>query len=80
MVIVPNIAPDTPPLKSNPVFLYAQDRFQKPQPFECDITVDITDVFDQKIFAMAGKKMEENGYWRAFPNLSDIRGLRGAAR
>ena len=30
MVIVPNIAPDTPPLKKNPVFLFTQDRFQKP--------------------------------------------------
>ncbi len=53
MVIVPNIAPDTPPLKKNPVFLYQQDRFQKPQPFTPDIAVDITNVFDQKIYAMA---------------------------
>lgn len=53
MVIVPNVVTDTPPLKKNPVFLYAQDRFQKPNPFEPDITVDITDVYDQKVYGMA---------------------------
>jgi len=49
MVSVPNIAPDVPALKKNPVFLYYQDRFQKPNPFRPDITVDITTVFDKKI-------------------------------
>ena len=53
MVIVPNIAPDTPPLKKNPVFLFAQDRFQKPYPFRPDIAVDISDVYEQKIYAVA---------------------------
>lgn len=53
LVIVPNIAPDVPPLKKNPVFLYAQDRFQKPNPFEPDIAVDIDEVFIQKIAGMA---------------------------
>ena len=58
MVIVPNIAPDTPPLKKNPVFLYTEDRFQKPTPFEPDIAVDITDVFDRKIFAMSAHESQ----------------------
>ncbi len=58
MVIVPNIAPDTPPLKKNPVFLFTQDGFQKPYPFQPDIAVDITSVFDQKIFAMAAHKSQ----------------------
>ena len=58
MVIVPNVAPDTPPLKKNPVFLYSEDRFQKPQPFENDITVDISDVFDLKIYAMAAHESQ----------------------
>src|SRR5882762_4447723 len=52
MVAVPNVAADTPPLKKNPVFLYFQDRFQKPNPFNPDITIDITNVFDQKIHAL----------------------------
>lgn len=64
MVIVPNIAPDTPPLKKNPVFLYAQDRFQKPNPFSPDIAVDISKVFKQKIYAMAA---HESQYFEWLP-------------
>jgi LmbE family N-acetylglucosaminyl deacetylase len=58
MVIVPNVAPDTPPLKRNPVFLYTEDGFQKPTPFQPDIAVDITSVFDQKIYAMAAHESQ----------------------
>ena len=53
LVIVPNVAPDVPPLKKNPVFLYAEDRFQKPIPFEPDVAVLIDEVFDQKIYGLA---------------------------
>ena len=49
MVAVPNVAADTPPLKKNPVFLYFQDFFERPNPFRPDIAIDITQVFDQKI-------------------------------
>lgn len=49
MVIVPNVASDTPPLEKNPVFLYCQDRFQKPNPFEPDIAVNIDYVIENKI-------------------------------
>lgn len=52
MIGVPNIAADTPPLRKNPVFLYYQDNFQKPNPFSPDIVVDITSVIDQKIYAL----------------------------
>lgn len=58
MVIVPNIAPDTPPLKKNPVFLYVEDRFQKPIPFQPDIAVDVTDVLDEKIYGMAAHESQ----------------------
>lgn len=58
MVIVPNVAADTPPLEKNPVFLYSEDGFQKPSPFEPDIAVIIDDVFDQKIHAMAAHESQ----------------------
>lgn len=53
MVIVPNVAPEVPPLQKNPVFLYSEDGFQEPSPFEPSIAVIIDAVFDQKIYAMA---------------------------
>ena len=52
MVVVPNVAPDTPPLKKNPVFLYFQDHFQKPAPFRPDVAIDIDPVFSKKISAL----------------------------
>jgi LmbE family N-acetylglucosaminyl deacetylase len=53
LVIVPNVTPDTPPLKKNPVFLYMKDGFQKPYPFSKDIVIRIDEVVDQKIEALA---------------------------
>jgi LmbE family N-acetylglucosaminyl deacetylase len=52
MVIVPNIASDTPALKKNPVFMYYSDNFPKPAPFRPDVAVSIDDVFEQKIDAL----------------------------
>jgi LmbE family N-acetylglucosaminyl deacetylase len=49
MVVVPNIAPDTPALRKNPVFMYFEDSFQQPQPFRPDVAVSIDDVIDRKI-------------------------------
>ena len=65
MVIVPNIVPDTPPLKKNPVFLFVQDNFQKPVPFQPDIAVDISDIYKQKFYAVAAHKSQffEWGPW-----------------
>jgi LmbE family N-acetylglucosaminyl deacetylase len=51
MVVVPNVAPDTPPLKKNPVFLYMSDGFQKPNPFSHDIVVGIDETFEKKVNA-----------------------------
>lgn len=53
MVIVPNVAPDSPPLKRNPVFLYVQDNFQKPNSFRPDIAIDISDVIDRKMYGVS---------------------------
>lgn len=58
LVIVPNIAPEVTPLENNPVFIYMEDNFQKPNPFIPDICVEITDVFAQKTYAMAAHKSQ----------------------
>jgi LmbE family N-acetylglucosaminyl deacetylase len=52
MVAVPHFCPDTPALKSNPVFLYASDNFQKPYRFKADIVVGIDDVIETKFDAL----------------------------
>lgn len=52
MVTVPFFCPDTPPLKTNPVFLFSSDGFQRPYPFKPDVAVSIDDVFEQKLEAV----------------------------
>jgi LmbE family N-acetylglucosaminyl deacetylase len=52
LVTVPNICPDTAPLRKNPVFLYFQDDFQTPVPFRPDIAVAIDEVWEKKIEAL----------------------------
>jgi LmbE family N-acetylglucosaminyl deacetylase len=52
MVVVPNLCPDTPPLRRNPVFLYFEDSFQRPNPFRPDVAVAIDGVFEKKISAL----------------------------
>jgi len=49
MVVVPNVTPDTPALRKNPVFMYFEDGFQKPQAFAPDIAVSIDEVIEKKI-------------------------------
>ncbi len=49
MVQVPFFGPEVPPLKRNPVFLFAEDRFQRPNPFSGDVVVAIDDVIEKKL-------------------------------
>jgi LmbE family N-acetylglucosaminyl deacetylase len=49
MVTVPNVCPDTPSLRKNPIFMYFQDGFQKPAPFSPDIAIGIDDVWEKKV-------------------------------
>src|SRR4051794_39157445 len=49
MVIVPSFCPDVPALRKNPVFMYTEDDFKKPNPFEPDVVVPIDPVFDKKV-------------------------------
>ncbi|WP_142785361.1 PIG-L deacetylase family protein [Changchengzhania lutea] len=64
LVIVPNVAPDTPPLEKNPVFLYLQDHFQKPYTFQPDIAVDITSTLNKK---MNGLDAHESQFYEWLP-------------
>ena len=72
MVAVPNVAADVPALKKNPVFLYMQDNFKKPNPFSHDIVVAIDEVFDKKINGLHEhtSQMYEWGPW--IDNAGDI--------
>lgn len=52
MVVVPNICPDTPALRRNPVFFYTEDDFQRPNPFRPDVAVSIDEVAEKKILML----------------------------
>lgn len=52
MVVVPNVVPEVPALRKNPVFMYYEDNFQEPVPFHPDVAVAIDDVWNQKIAAL----------------------------
>ena len=49
MVIVPSFCPDSTALRRNPVFVYSEDDFRRPNPFTADIVVPIDPVFEQKV-------------------------------
>jgi LmbE family N-acetylglucosaminyl deacetylase len=73
MVTVPFFCPDTPHLRKNPVFLYYEDRFQKPNPFSADIVVGIDTVLEKKLAAaeaLASQTLEGgcNGSADLFPS------------
>jgi LmbE family N-acetylglucosaminyl deacetylase len=53
LVCVPNFLRLTPRLETNPVIVYHQDNFKKPYPFIPEVFVDITDVIDRKMEALA---------------------------
>ena len=78
MVTVPFFCPDVPYLDKNPVFLYYQDRFQKPNPFDPDVVVGIDRVIDKKlaaVLALASQTLEGgcNGSERLYPDDADQR-------
>lgn len=64
MVIVPNVAPDTEPVRNNPVFFYLQDHFSKPNLFSHDIVVGIDDAIDIKL---AGLDAHESQMYEWLP-------------
>jgi LmbE family N-acetylglucosaminyl deacetylase len=49
LVVVPNVCPETPALRQNPIYLYLEDHFKRPVPFSADIAVDIEDAWERKL-------------------------------
>jgi LmbE family N-acetylglucosaminyl deacetylase len=73
MVIVPSFCPDEPALRKNPVFLYTEDDFKKPNPFKPDVVVPIDPVFEKKVAcidALASQFYEWNPW--LFGYLNDV--------
>jgi N-acetylglucosamine malate deacetylase 1 len=73
MVTVPFFCPDVPALKSNPVFLYYPDKFQKPTPFQADVAVGIDAVLQKKLDALVTLESQfyeggANGYPELLPS------------
>lgn len=54
MVMVPKVVPDVPALRTNPIFMYFNDHFERPAPSRVDVAVDVDDVMDTK-WAMLDK-------------------------
>jgi LmbE family N-acetylglucosaminyl deacetylase len=72
MVTVPFFCPDAPPLKKNPIFLYASDHFKRPNPFHADVAVGIDDVMEPTLDALLVMKSQiheggANGYAGLYP-------------
>ncbi len=80
MVIVPSFCPDVAALRKNPIFLYSEDDFQKPNPFTPTVVVPIDPVFEQKVAcidALGSQFYEWNpwlfGYLGEVPSSKDER-------
>lgn len=63
MVIVKSFLPTVPNLTKNPVFLYTEDGFKKPNPLDPDIVVSIDSVMDQKIDALWKLESQIESFW-----------------
>lgn len=65
MVTVPHVVPEVPSLRKNPVFMYFMDHFDKPCPFEADVTVAVDDVMPTK-WAMLHEMESQIYEWLAW--------------
>ncbi len=76
MVTVPHFCPDVPHLTKNPVFFFAEDEFQKPNPFTPDVVVPLDDVIEKKLAAVEALESQFyeggcNGGAHLVPNPAD---------
>ncbi len=80
MVTVPYFCPDTPHLSKNPVFLFSEDEFRRPNPFTADVAVAIDDVIEKKLAAMEALESQFyeggcNGGPHLVPDPKDAKGV-----
>ncbi|MFN7937296.1 MAG: PIG-L family deacetylase [Bryobacteraceae bacterium] len=73
MVTVPFFCPDVPALKKNPIFLFASDRFERPNPFRADVAIGIDEVIEPTLDALLVMESQiheggANGDAGLFPN------------
>lgn len=88
MVTVPFFCPETPPLKTNPVFMYMSDGFKKPYPFRADVVVSLDDVIDKKLDALhelesqfyEGGANGSEGFVKTVPPTGDVNGRKAWLR
>jgi LmbE family N-acetylglucosaminyl deacetylase len=52
LVTVPAVVPEVPALRRNPLFLYFEDEFQRPNPFRADVAVRIDAAMEAKLAAL----------------------------
>jgi N-acetylglucosamine malate deacetylase 1 len=63
MVIVTHFLPSVPQLARNPVFMFCEDGFQKPNPFEANIVVSIDETIERKIDALWALESQVESLW-----------------
>ena len=68
LVQVPGMLPTVPPTPFNPVFLYFQDGFQRPYPFQHDIAVATDATADRRLDALDA---HESQFYEWLPWVSD---------
>jgi LmbE family N-acetylglucosaminyl deacetylase len=81
MVTVPAVVPETAALRKNPIFLYFEDPFQRPNPFRADVTVEVGAVLEAKLHALDA---HESQFYEWLPwldgRLDEVPGEAGARR
>jgi hypothetical protein len=58
MVTVPNLLPDVPPLRKDPVVAYMTDLFTKPIPMMPNVVLDITEQLDTIVAMLACQRSQ----------------------
>ncbi len=58
MLMVPHVAPETPPLEYNPIVLYWVDHFTFPREIRADVAIGIDEVFETKLEMLAAHESQ----------------------